>query len=277
MKTLIFQTDERGALSPDSATIYESVRAQEWYSGKPQYKTIIGGNSDTYEANNPDVTPVGSIEFVNSFLLKSGENPLQPINVPDKLKQFAVRKNFRISSKEFAGNDVDNLCDVRKIISVLEAQAFPTPLDGGKTKLFVKSDECCKDESFETGIYSAKEIADVLNARHGALRLFVSEPIEIVSEWRMFVFASRLRGARPYSGDVFIVPSKCTVDRMIAAWKDAPRAYTLDVGVTDEGRTVIIEAHNFVSCGLYGFDDFSVLPQMIIAGYRDACWQNEVW
>jgi len=54
---------------------------------------------------------------------------------------------------------------------------------------------------------------------------------------------------------------------MIIAYTDAPRAYTLDVGINVFGTT-IIEVHPFVSCGLYGFHDLKVLPQMFLAGFN---------
>ena len=44
-------------------------------------------------------------------------------------------------------------------------------------------------------------------------------------------------------------------------------AYTLDVGILPNGRTAVIEVHNFVSCGLYGFDH-PVLTAMIANGYK---------
>ena len=43
----------------------------------------------------------------------------------------------------------------------------------------------------------------------------------------------------------------------------APVAYTLDVAVTPEGKTVVIECHRFFSCGLYGFSDIAKYPKML--------------
>ena len=46
--------------------------------------------------------------------------------------------------------------------------------------------------------------------------------------------------------------------------------YTLDVCVTENReRTEIIELHDFFSCGLYGFEDYSVLPIMWISTITD--------
>jgi hypothetical protein len=56
---------------------------------------------------------------------------------------------------------------------------------------------------------------------------------------------------------------------MIKAYsKEAPVAYTLDVGVNKK-HTFIIEAHDFFSCGLYGFADLKLLPLMFYRWFRD--------
>lgn len=55
---------------------------------------------------------------------------------------------------------------------------------------------------------------------------------------------------------------------MIEGFKEAPEAYTIDVGVTSDGNTVLIEVHDFFSCGLYGFDDAKNLPNMYISTHK---------
>ena len=42
-------------------------------------------------------------------------------------------------------------------------------------------------------------------------------------------------------------------ETMVKAFTNTPKAYTLDVAVLRNGQTVVIEVHNFISCGLYGF------------------------
>ena len=93
------------------------------------------------------------------------------------------------------------------------------------------------------------------------LNLQLSDVIEIESEWRAFVFQGKLRGLQYYSGDFTLFPDVDEVERMIAAFKSAPAAYTLDVGIY-AGNAFVIEVHDFFSCGLYGFNDKSILPAM---------------
>jgi len=89
----------------------------------------------------------------------------------------------------------------------------------------------------------------------------ISDIIDIDSEWRSFVFKKKLVGLQNYCGDFTIFPNVDTINKMIDTYKISPSAYTLDVGISG-GKTVIIEVHDFFSCGLYGFSDHRILPQM---------------
>jgi hypothetical protein len=56
---------------------------------------------------------------------------------------------------------------------------------------------------------------------------------------------------------------------MIKKYKSAPIAYTLDVGVNDKDGTFIIEIHTFFSCGLYGFVNHAILPNMFYQCFQE--------
>lgn len=90
----------------------------------------------------------------------------------------------------------------------------------------------------------------------------ISDPIDIVSEWRAFVFRNELVGLQNYSGAFDVFPDVERIKHMIIAYIGSPPAYTLDVAVTENGQTVVIEVHDFFSCGLYGFADHRILPYM---------------
>lgn len=89
----------------------------------------------------------------------------------------------------------------------------------------------------------------------------ISEVIDIDSEWRAFVYEGRLVGLNNYSGRFDLFPDVIKIKQMIAAYTKQPAAFTLDVAISNE-ETVVIEVHDFFSCGLYGFDDHNVLPYM---------------
>lgn len=95
----------------------------------------------------------------------------------------------------------------------------------------------------------------------------ISDIIPIDSEWRAFVYEGRLAGLQNYSGDFEIFPNLYQIKLMIKNYKSQPLAYTLDVGIYN-GKTVIIEVHDFFSCGLYGFADHKILPYMFTKSFN---------
>jgi len=57
---------------------------------------------------------------------------------------------------------------------------------------------------------------------------------------------------RYYRGDFRKSLDWSVVDACVAAFKDAPVAYSLDMGVTSEGRTCVVEVNDALSLGTYG-------------------------
>ena len=89
----------------------------------------------------------------------------------------------------------------------------------------------------------------------------ISDLIDIDSEWRAFIFEGKLVGLQNYSGEFDIFPNVDKIKAMINAYKTQPIAFTLDVAISNND-TVIIEVHDFFSCGLYGFSEHKILPFM---------------
>ena len=118
----------------------------------------------------------------------------------------------------------------------------------GVKRLFIKSAERSKTDL--TGIYKTADLEANWNPRDE--KVFISTPVNFVSEWRVFVFRSRIVDARPYTGNHLVAPNESRIKKMVEAMGDTLHAYTLDVGVTNSGETVVVEVHNFIACGLYG-------------------------
>lgn len=96
----------------------------------------------------------------------------------------------------------------------------------------------------------------------------ISDLINIQSEYRCFVYKQKLVGINNYSGDFTIFPDVYKINKMIESFKSSPVAYTLDVAICDN-NTVVIEVHDFFSCGLYGFSDLKILPYMFSQWYYE--------
>jgi len=125
---------------------------------------------------------------------------------------------------------------------------------------FVKSNDCIK---FYTKFTS--------NPPEGNYQ--ISEVVDIESEYRCFVFHNELVGLQNYSGSFEKFPCVETIKEMISDYKNSPVAYTLDVGINKTG-TFAVEVHNFFSCGLYGFSDKTVYPQMLSQAYFEIVKNN---
>ncbi len=100
--------------------------------------------------------------------------------------------------------------------------------------------------------------------------LWVSDPIDIVSEYRCYIMCGQLIGMRWYKGDPFVAPSREIVQNAVAAWATCPAACTLDFGIDTGGHTVLIEANDGFAFGNYG------LPPIAYARMLEARWREMV-
>lgn len=191
------------------------------------------------------VCPVGSVEFVHDYFMQTVGVIPPPINIPAAL-----------CSPAFLGRRV----------AVEKPVAFCTQLN--LKEAYIKSISAVKHNNngyyrFIGGKLFNSYTHEKVIFRNKSL---VSECVSFLSEWRVFVYRDGIVAAKNYDGDPFLSPDKTVIESMIKAYAaDAPVAYTLDVGVIDkEGakQTVVVEVHNFYSCGLYGFDGYTVLNML---------------
>ena len=199
--------------------------------------------------------PVGTVEFVyafiDKFIKKDGSKKIKPLNVPKELFEFTGRKigNYNIK------NNVDRENIFNK--------------HSHKDYFYLKSNKRIKSDLNSS--YKASEIRNVDIIPNGEYQ--ISEYIDIVSEYRCFVYNDELKGIQYYSGDFEVFPSIDTIYKILKKYQhctgDAPQAWTLDIAVTGEGKTVVMECHEFFSCGLYGFNDYNSLPYMFARTFNN--------
>lgn len=215
--------------------LIQAIKYNNWYYNEIKY-SYCPANYTTKIVGFEDYIPIGSIEFVLEFykIYYNIEN-IKPINIPKELKQYEFLK--------------------RNVIHYSELEDTPYLPTG---KCFVKSNDKIKGFA---DIIKYKEIpkGDYL----------ISGLIDIDSEWRAFIFNKELVGLQNYSGDFTLFPNIDLIYKMIDNYKNSPRSYTLDVGINYNNETFLIEAHQFFSCGLYGFADYRILPQMFISTHRE--------
>ncbi len=181
--------------------------------------------------DEPGWIPVGSVEFVQGYLKDAYDLTVKPHNVPEELMVIV-----------FSGRAMRNTIADKTI-------------DLSNENLFVKSNDKIKCEL---------DLAQIPPGRYQ-----LSSLVDFTSEWRAFIWRGELVGLQNYAGDFTQFPDVTKIRLMMGVFApNAPCAYTLDVGVCD-GVTLVVEVHDFFSCGLYGFADLQLLP-LLFGG-----WFNE--
>lgn len=193
-----------------------------------------------------DCIPVGSVDFVHSFIDRVYGFTPSPLYIPDELKSYL-------------GRYVHFYCDVNFIDKLIRSGAQ-----------FVKTANHVK--GYNDIISDVRELEEY--KKDYATELYHSSGvIDIESEWRVFVHRGKVLDCRNYSGDPMVFPNRWMVESMVEDFKSAPIAYTLDVAVTSGGDTVVIETHRFYSCGTYGFSS-PKLPYMLSQAFFEIVREN---
>jgi len=251
MKFLIQKIN--GEIRHDFAfTLLESNRFKNWLNRNNKKEKISAKFLNYIETVEPNdiypiqfkpyhekYVPVGSVEFVTDFIHHFYGLNVKPINVPEEL----------YSPWNYAGRDIWN--------------GNHLLLENTAGKFFVKSADKIKGfsevvECRDTGNFGTTYSIEIPIGKYQ----YSNYVNGINSEWRAFVYDGKLVGLRNYCGEFTVFPNVKRIKEMIKAYKSAPVAYTLDVGVTDYD-TIVIECHDFFSCGLYGFAEHPIYPNML--------------
>lgn len=116
---------------------------------------------------------------------------------------------------------------------------------------------------FVKPVHAAKKFTGVLVRGPGDLvgcgdqyedtPVWCAEPVRFVAEWRCFVRYGRVLDARPYKGDWRTHFDPAVAEQALAAYApEAPAAFSLDVGLTAAGATLVVEVNDGHSLGAYG-------------------------
>ena len=100
--------------------------------------------------------------------------------------------------------------------------------------------------------------------------IWISEVVEFIAEWRCFVLDGRGLDVWPYTGDYHTQFDPSVIDEAISCWKDAPIAYGLDIGVTSDGRTLVVEVNDGYALGNYGLSPLKSI------NFHKARWKEMV-
>jgi len=229
-----------------SFTLIESARFYNWFNHNSRitlrYLNTTEGepsfNFKDYHYKQKYI-PIGSVEFVSQYLYRFYGLIPKPINVPEELFHYAGRRILNGTDKS-----------LKKLRGDYVVKSN-THIKGFNEIIGCSSSGNQFPQSVPFGYYQISEFIP-----------------NIISEWRAFVYAGDLVGLQNYSGDFTKWPNINTIKGMIGNYKSAPIAYTLDVAISEDRGTFLIECHDFFSCGLYGFSNHKILPYMFYKWFR---------
>lgn len=105
-----------------------------------------------------------------------------------------------------------------------------------------------------------------------------SQPIDVKAEWRCFICYDEIIGVKPYGFDIdyhYNYDPK-VLDKMLEKfkeWDERPMGCSVDICVTGDGRTLLVEVNDGYSLGSYGLD--SVLYAKLISARWSQLLQRE--
>lgn len=188
---------------------------------------------------------VACIETTNKYLARWGMEPKKALNIPNELYKY-----------KYLGRRVTyaTMGEVRKESNI----AFPVFIKpNGRAKEFVAG----VVKGYDMVPFFFKDVKD-------DVEVLLSTPVDFVSEYRTYVCEGKILGLYWYIGDNLIFPDPRIIQEMIKEYKSSPIAYSLDVGVTREGKTLLIECNDAWSLGNYGLE-CTKYAQMLAKRWRE--------
>ena len=234
----VIQTKKGQILTDIGKAIVEAVDYQKWYNAENY--SLSYRLQQHYEKIQEDEIPVGTIEWTERVSHVS----IPATNLPEK---------FRVAPYVFRHIYIVDRDGLKALFTET----------AGKRKLFIKSDTHAK--VFDPIL--AKTIEEVpMDTRY-----FCSEPVEIHAEWRLFFFRGETLDVKCYSGswtEPLTLEEVKIIKDIFHRAKMPYVAGTVDIARTNYGIEWL-EIHNFIACGLYGFDRPDKIIQMAYSAWKD--------
>ena len=217
--------------------IFNMVQILNTYSKYDGHTYKLSDKSDI--EGLADYIPIGTLEYVGSHLKKyHGIGLENPIEIPKTMR-----------GKDYVG----------RYYKILKREDIP---DRGFSFI--------KDVSRLKSYCGLMAISDYTRKHLEGTVYQISEYVEFISEYRVFVLRGVIQAIQHYKEDVKVFPDIDIIEQIITdytAIEGSSKAFTVDVGIDKQGRTLLIEIHTFNSCGTYGFDD-KALIRMYELGYK---------
>lgn len=195
--------------------------------------------------------PIGSIDFVSTWLkVFYNIDKENPIEIPPVLRtdEFLKRKYSIVTADKLPRTGRYFIKDVSKLKEFTYS---------GDLEYFLF------DEMFEPA-KSPYDYSLRINPDH----LFqVSEIVNILSEYRVYIIGGKIENIANYNGDVTLFPDVELIKKandLYSTQPDYPKSYSMDLMITPRG-TAITEIHNYTSLGHYS----TLFGDNLLYAYRD--------
>ena len=194
-----------------------------------------------FDALTVDDIVVGNIDFVESALRLLKLPVPQPDYYPKQLEWFLGRKIWKGELSELDG-----------------MTQYPFFVKPQTHKIF--DGMVVKNRTDKDKVWFVPRGADV----------WFLECVDFISEYRIFVSEGKILGAKNYLGDWSVAPNKKLIENAIERYSFSPISYSLDVGITPDGNTRLVEVNDFYALGNYGLD-----PRLYAEGIKNR-WDEMV-
>lgn len=200
-------------------------------------ETVLFSNTDQLKQANKEDIIVAGMMVTSSYLTDLGIEPVI-INYPESLHKYLGRQIWTTTVKN------------------LEKQSVP---------YFTKP----LSEKLAPGIViRSLDDLHVYKTLEKNSVMLCSEPVEFVSEWRFYVVNRQLLGVSFYKGDLALKCNSNVVSAAINEYTEGPANYAIDFGVTNDGRTLLIEVNDGYAIGCYELED------VLYAKFLKARWDE---
>ena len=187
------------------------------------FEVVPFHDNDKFQESNKEDVVVGYVGTVRARLADFGIITPE-MDYPDELQKYLGRKIWQTKM-----NEVNNNQDCWPVfVKPLEDKQF--------TGVVVRSPK----DLIGCGIQGVNQ--DV----------YCSEIVKFEAEWRCFVRYGHILSVRPYKGDWRKHYDYKEIENAVKEFTSAPAGYAIDFGLTDDGRTLLIEVNDGYALGCYG-------------------------
>lgn len=211
------------------------------------FEVVPFHDNDKFQESNKEDVVVGYVGTVRARLADFGIITPE-MDYPDELQKYLGRKIWQTKM-----NEVNNNPDCWPV--------FVKPLE---------------DKQF-TGVV-VRSPKNLIGCRIQGVNqdVYCSEIVKFEAEWRCFVRYGHILSVRPYKGDWRKHYDYRVIENAVKEFTSAPAGYAIDFGLTNDGRTLLIEVNDGYALGCYGlfYIDYAKLLSARwaeLTGTKDEC------